>query len=122
MSSREDGVGQGEARGGHPGVVVADDLEELDEMGPGPLAVGARRPADRVDEPEERVLDVATEQVETPETVAQTIEAALAFVPAEHLYPSTNCGLVPLPRTVARRKLHALAAGAQLARTRLPGG
>jgi 5-methyltetrahydropteroyltriglutamate--homocysteine methyltransferase len=65
-------------------------------------------------------IDVATEQIETPETVAQTIEAALAFVPAEHLYPSTNCGLVPLSRTVARRKLHALAAGAQLARTRLP--
>jgi 5-methyltetrahydropteroyltriglutamate--homocysteine methyltransferase len=37
-------------------------------------------------------------------------------VPAERLYPCTNCGMVPLPRSVARGKLRALAAGAALVR------
>jgi 5-methyltetrahydropteroyltriglutamate--homocysteine methyltransferase len=64
-------------------------------------------------------IDVATQRVETPEEVASSIQAALEFVPPERLYPCTNCGMVPLPREVARRKLHALSAGAQLARTRL---
>jgi 5-methyltetrahydropteroyltriglutamate--homocysteine methyltransferase len=64
-------------------------------------------------------IDVATLEVETPEQVAKTIERALEFVPPERLFPCTNCGLVPLPREVARRKLQALCAGAQLVRTKL---
>src|ERR671935_2309681 len=61
-------------------------------------------------------IDVATHAVETPEQVAETIQHALEFVPAEQLFPCTNCGMVPLPREVARRKLRALSAGAQLVR------
>jgi 5-methyltetrahydropteroyltriglutamate--homocysteine methyltransferase len=57
-------------------------------------------------------IDVANELVETPEEVAQTIRAAMAFVPAQRLFPCTNCGMVPLSREVARGKLEALAAGA----------
>ena len=34
----------------------------------------------------------------------------------ERLYPCTNCGMVPLPRAVARGKLHALVAGARIVR------
>ena len=64
-------------------------------------------------------IDVATERVESPEDVAATIRAALRFVPAERLYPCTNCGMVPLPREVARGKLGALAAGAALVRAEL---
>jgi 5-methyltetrahydropteroyltriglutamate--homocysteine methyltransferase len=59
-------------------------------------------------------IDVATRDVETPAEVATTIERALDFVPAERLYPCTNCGMVPLPREVAIGKLHALTAGARL--------
>jgi 5-methyltetrahydropteroyltriglutamate--homocysteine methyltransferase len=66
-------------------------------------------------------IDVANEEVETPEAVAATIRAALAFVPAERLYPCTNCGMVPLTREVARGKLFALAAGAALVRRELAG-
>jgi 5-methyltetrahydropteroyltriglutamate--homocysteine methyltransferase len=62
------------------------------------------------------VVDVATNTVETPEQVAATIRAALRYVPAERLYPCTNCGMVPLPRDVARGKLRALGAGARLVR------
>jgi 5-methyltetrahydropteroyltriglutamate--homocysteine methyltransferase len=65
------------------------------------------------------VIDVATNAVETPEQVASTIAAALEFVDAERLSPCTNCGLAPLPRSVAEGKLRALGAGAALARTRL---
>jgi 5-methyltetrahydropteroyltriglutamate--homocysteine methyltransferase len=64
-------------------------------------------------------IDVATDQVETPEQVAATLRAALAWVPAERLLPSTNCGMVPLSRDVARGKLAALAAGTAMLRREL---
>jgi 5-methyltetrahydropteroyltriglutamate--homocysteine methyltransferase len=64
------------------------------------------------------VIDVASDVVETPEQVADTIGRALQFVARERLMPCTNCGLAPMDREVARRKLEALAAGAKLARER----
>ncbi len=67
-------------------------------------------------------IDVATDRIESPEEVAATIRAALPFVPAERLYPCTNCGMVPLPREVARAKLVALGAGAALVRSELGSG
>ena len=39
------------------------------------------------------VIDVATDQVETPEEVADIIAQVLSFVPAERLFPCTNCGM-----------------------------
>jgi 5-methyltetrahydropteroyltriglutamate--homocysteine methyltransferase len=63
-------------------------------------------------------IDVASPEPETPEQVAATIEKALRFVPAERLYPCTNCGMAPLDRTLANEKLAALAAGAALVRGR----
>jgi 5-methyltetrahydropteroyltriglutamate--homocysteine methyltransferase len=65
------------------------------------------------------VIDVATSTVETPAEVATTIRRAMAQVPPERLYPCTNCGLVPLPREVARGKLAALGAGARIVRREL---
>jgi len=64
-------------------------------------------------------IDVATDRVETPEEVADVIRQALRFVPADRLYPCTNCGMVPLARDVARQKLRALGAGAALVRREL---
>ncbi|WP_368496860.1 methionine synthase [Herbiconiux sp. A18JL235] len=64
-------------------------------------------------------IDVATSTVETPEEVAETLREALQFVDADKLYPSTNCGMAPLPRSVARGKLAALGAGAALLRAEL---
>jgi 5-methyltetrahydropteroyltriglutamate--homocysteine methyltransferase len=64
-------------------------------------------------------IDVASNQVETPEEIAATIEDALRFVPPERLYPCTNCGMAPLDRTIATRKLAALSAGAALVRGNL---
>jgi 5-methyltetrahydropteroyltriglutamate--homocysteine methyltransferase len=64
-------------------------------------------------------VDVATDRVETVEEIAAAIESALRFVPAERLYPCTNCGMAPMARPIAIAKLEALAAGAALARRRL---
>jgi 5-methyltetrahydropteroyltriglutamate--homocysteine methyltransferase len=64
------------------------------------------------------VIDVASDQVETPEQVADTIGTALQFVPKHRLIPCTNCGMAPMDREVALRKLDALARGAELARKR----
>jgi 5-methyltetrahydropteroyltriglutamate--homocysteine methyltransferase len=64
------------------------------------------------------VIDVATDRVETPEEVADTIAEALSFVPAERLFPCTNCGMAPMRREVAEAKLAALGVGAALARQR----
>jgi 5-methyltetrahydropteroyltriglutamate--homocysteine methyltransferase len=64
------------------------------------------------------VIDVASDRVETPEEVADTIGRALRFVPKERLYPCTNCGMAPMSREIAIAKLEALAKGAELARHR----
>ncbi|NHB66815.1 methionine synthase [Acinetobacter sp. GFQ9D192M] len=64
-------------------------------------------------------IDVATNQIETPEQVAETLRKALQFVDADKLYPSTNCGMAPLSRQVAQGKLNALSAGAAIVRQEL---
>ena len=64
-------------------------------------------------------IDVGSDAVEKPEQVADTIRAAMKFVPPEKLYPCTNCGMVPLAREVAQGKLRALAQGAALVRKEL---
>lgn len=64
-------------------------------------------------------IDVATNEIETPEEVAATLRKALQFVDADKLYPSTNCGLAPLARSVALGKLNALSAGTEILRKEL---
>ena len=68
------------------------------------------------------VIDVASDTIETPEDVADTIGRALQFVPRHRLIACTNCGLAPMSRAVAEAKLAALAAGAALARQRYGAG
>ncbi len=62
------------------------------------------------------VIDVATDRIETPDEVATLIERVAGRLPVERIYPSTNCGMVPLGREVALAKMTALAAGAELFR------
>ena len=64
------------------------------------------------------VIDVASNEIETPEQVADTIGQALKYVPKHRLLPCTNCGLAPMDRDVALKKLQALVQGAALARER----
>ncbi len=62
------------------------------------------------------VIDVASDTVETPEQVADTLGRALQFAARERIYACTNCGMAPMRRDVALAKLQALAAGSALAR------
>jgi 5-methyltetrahydropteroyltriglutamate--homocysteine methyltransferase len=68
------------------------------------------------------VIDVASDEVETPEQVAATLQQALRFVPRGRLVACTNCGLAPMKREVAEAKLRALALGTALADARLGEG
>ena len=62
------------------------------------------------------VIDVASDDVESPERVAQVIGSALQFVPKERIVACTNCGMAPMRRDIAEAKLKALGAGVVLAR------
>ena len=64
-------------------------------------------------------IDVASNAIETPEEVAETIRAALKYVAPEKLYPCTNCGMAPMNREIAYGKLAALSQGAHLVREEL---
>jgi 5-methyltetrahydropteroyltriglutamate--homocysteine methyltransferase len=62
------------------------------------------------------VIDVASDEVETPEAVASVIGEAMKYVAKERIIPCTNCGMAPMARDIALAKLEALGKGAALAR------
>ena len=61
------------------------------------------------------VLDLSTEQVETPDVVAERIARAFPHAGAGRLIAAPDCGMKYLPRDAAYRKLEALVEGARLA-------
>jgi 5-methyltetrahydropteroyltriglutamate--homocysteine methyltransferase len=61
------------------------------------------------------VLDLSTEAVETPETVAGRIRRAFPHVGRDRLIAAPDCGMKYLPRDSAYGKLEALAEGARMA-------
>jgi len=63
-------------------------------------------------------IDVAADKIESAEEVAAVIGAALKYVGKERIVASTNCGMAPMRRDIAVKKLEALARGAALARQR----
>ena len=65
------------------------------------------------------VIDVGTDEVESPELVAARIRKALPYVDPDRLYPCSDCGMVPRPRSVARAKMKALAKGAAIVQKEL---
>jgi len=67
------------------------------------------------------VLDIRTMMVESPEQVADRIRKVLAVLPPERVVLSTDCGMKPLPRTIAKMKLKALVDGAKIVRKELSG-
>jgi 5-methyltetrahydropteroyltriglutamate--homocysteine methyltransferase len=81
------------------------DLAVLRELGAKDIMFGA--------------IDVGTEEVETANTVADRLRRALQYVPAERLFPCTDCGLVPRSRAASRGKMRALAEGAAIVRAEL---
>jgi 5-methyltetrahydropteroyltriglutamate--homocysteine methyltransferase len=65
------------------------------------------------------VIDLSTNQVETPELVASRIRRALPYVSADDIVVAPDCGMKYLPRAVAFGKLQAMVAGAQMVRAQL---
>jgi 5-methyltetrahydropteroyltriglutamate--homocysteine methyltransferase len=65
------------------------------------------------------VLDLGDPQIESAETIAARIRAALKIVPPQRLVPAPDCGMKYLPRDIAYGKLKALAAGAAMVRREL---
>ena len=68
------------------------------------------------------VIDVASDAIETPEQVRDTIGRALRYVPPDRLFPCTNCGMAPMDRQLAQAKLRALVEGTRLAREQFAAG
>jgi 5-methyltetrahydropteroyltriglutamate--homocysteine methyltransferase len=58
------------------------------------------------------VVDTGNETVETADIVAERLHAALRYTDPGHLFACTDCGMMPLSRSAALGKLHALAVGA----------
>lgn len=83
-----------------------DDLQLFKEFAP-PFALGFG------------VIDVKTNDIESPGIVADRIRRALEVIPVERLMISPDCGCVNLPREVAFNKLSAMTEGARLVRESL---
>lgn len=64
-------------------------------------------------------VNVASDTVETPEEVANTLREATKFADSGRIIACTNCGLAPLPRALAEAKLVSLGRGANLLRNEL---
>jgi len=65
------------------------------------------------------VIDVKTEQVESPDLVATRIHRALRVVAPEKLVLNPDCGLRHLLPDIARAKLAAMVAGAAMVRAEI---
>jgi 5-methyltetrahydropteroyltriglutamate--homocysteine methyltransferase len=67
------------------------------------------------------VLDIRTNAIETPQTIAARIKKVIAHVSPEKVTLSTDCGMKPLARMVAKMKLRALTEGAAMVRSEVIG-
>ena len=65
------------------------------------------------------VIDLSTNEVETPNVVAARIRRALPYVPAEQIVIAPDCGMKYLDRPVAFKKLQAMVEGARIVRSEL---
>ncbi|MBV8287937.1 MAG: methionine synthase, partial [Hyphomicrobiales bacterium] len=63
-------------------------------------------------------IDVASEEIESPDEVAAVIAEATKYLPKESIIAGTNCGMAPMRLDIALGKLEALGKGAALARKR----
>jgi len=68
------------------------------------------------------VVDIRTNAMETPAQIVARIKKVLAAVPADRVILSTDCGMKPLARMVAKQKLKALSQAAKIVRAELGAG
>lgn len=67
------------------------------------------------------VIDLSTNEVETPAIIADRIRRALNFISPERLIIAPDCGMKYLPREAAFGKMRAMSEGASLVRNELVG-
>src|SRR4029078_6607483 len=65
------------------------------------------------------VIDVASDEIESPDEVAAVIGEAAKYVAKERIIAGTNCGMAPMRRDIALGKLEALGTGAELGAEKL---
>lgn len=65
------------------------------------------------------VIDLGSEDVETPEGIAAQLRGALDHIAPDRLIAAPDCGMKYLPREVALAKLQAMVAGAKMVRSEL---
>jgi len=65
------------------------------------------------------VLDLSTEEIETPDLVAARIRRALPFISPDRIVVAPDCGLKYLPRRVAFEKMRAMVEGTRIVRREL---
>jgi 5-methyltetrahydropteroyltriglutamate--homocysteine methyltransferase len=65
------------------------------------------------------VIDLSSNEIESPEQVATRIRRALPYVNPADVIVAPDCGMKYLPRDVAFGKLQAMVAGAQIVRSQL---
>jgi 5-methyltetrahydropteroyltriglutamate--homocysteine methyltransferase len=68
------------------------------------------------------VIDVKSQEVESPDVVAARVRRALQFVSPDRLIVNPDCGLRNLPVEISRSKLRALTAGTAAVRKEVMGG
>lgn len=68
------------------------------------------------------VIDVKSTVTETATEVADLIRECLKVIPADKLGLTTDCGLINLPRQIAKSKLRAMVEGANIVRAELEAG
>ena len=61
------------------------------------------------------VITVVADKIESPEEVKHNIASALKYVERERLIACSNCGMAPLPKQIAIKKIKALGRGTRLA-------
>ena len=64
---------------------------------------------------------IRTNAIERPEQIVERIKKVLAVVPPEKVTLSTDCGMKPLARMVAKMKLRALTEAARSVRAEVVG-
>jgi len=67
------------------------------------------------------VIDLSTNEVESPQTVAERIRRALPYVDPQRTILAPDCGMKYLPRDVAFAKLQAMVKGAEIVRAEVNG-
>lgn len=68
------------------------------------------------------VIDVKTEEIETPQVVAKRIRQALKHIPADRMSVVPDCGMKFMPRARAYGKLKAMVEGTRIVRKELGAG